>query len=257
VAAFFDLDKTVIAKSSLLAFSRPFYAGGLISRRAVLKSSYAQFVFMLSGADSQTLDRMRAHITALCTGWDVEQVSAIVRETLHDVVNPLVYAEAAMLIAEHAEQGHDVVVVSASGTELVTPIADMLGATHSVATQMVVQDGRYTGDIAFYCYGENKATALDDLAAMYGYDLDECYAYSDSATDLPMLEAVGHPYVVNPNRALRKTAELRGWQVLTFTDAVSLRSRIPATTTAVAATAVGIGAVAGATWYGLRRRKQR
>ncbi|MGH3622277.1 MAG: HAD family hydrolase [Sciscionella sp.] len=259
VAAFFDLDKTVIATSSLLAFSRPFFAEGLINRRAVLKSSYAQFFFMLSGADADQVERMRQQLTALCTGWDVEQVSAIVEETLHDIVDPLVYSQAAELIAAHRESGHDVVLVSASGAELVTPIADMLGATYSVGTRMVVADGRYTGEIEFYCYGANKAAAIRELSEQHGYQLDQCHAYSDSATDLPMLEAVGHPHVVNPNRALRRTAEQRGWPVLSFSDAVSLRARATAQRpTAVAATAVGIGAVAaGATWLGWRRRRQR
>src|ERR1044072_8697520 len=83
-AAFFDLDKTVIAKSSTLAFSRPFFRNGLINRRAVLKGAYAQFVFAASGADADQVERMRSHLTALCTGWDVQQVRAVVDETLHD-----------------------------------------------------------------------------------------------------------------------------------------------------------------------------
>ncbi|WP_137813845.1 HAD-IB family hydrolase [Gandjariella thermophila] len=259
VAAYFDLDKTVIAKSSTLAFSRPFFQEGLINRRAVLKSAYAQFVFMQAGADADQMDRMRAHLTALCEGWDVEQVRAIVEETLHDIVDPLVYREATQLIAEHKHEGHDVVVVSASGAEIVAPIAKMVGATHSIATRMVVNDGKYTGEIDFYCYGENKAIAAKQLAEQNGYDLAECHAYSDSITDLPLLEVVGHPTVVNPDRGLRKIAAQRGWPVLTFSDPISLRARIPTPSgTAVAAAAVGIGAVAAAgfAWYGLRRRRR-
>ncbi|MGX7825748.1 HAD family hydrolase [Actinokineospora sp. 24-640] len=259
-AAFFDLDKTVIARSSALAFSRPFFQGGLINRRGVLKSAYAQFVFAISGADADQVERMRAHLTSLCTGWDVEQVRAIVEETLYDIVDPLVYAEAAELVAEHREQGHDVVVVSASGEEIVAPIAKMIGATHSAGTHMVAVDGRYTGEIDFYCYGENKAAAIRALAEEHGYDLAACHAYSDSSTDLPMLEAVGHPRVVNPDRALRKVAAERGWPVLNFTKPISLRSRFTVPSgTAVAVTAIGIGAVAtaGAAWYGFQRRKKR
>jgi HAD superfamily hydrolase (TIGR01490 family) len=259
VAAYFDLDKTVIAKSSTLAFSRPFFQEGLINRRAVLKSAYAQFVFMQAGADADQMDRMRAHLTALCEGWDVEQVRAIVEETLHDIVDPLVYREATQLIAEHKHEGHDVVVVSASGEEIVTPIAKMVGATHSIATRMVVNGGKYTGEIDFYCYGENKAIAAKQVAEEHGYDLADCHAYSDSITDLPLLEVVGHPTVVNPDRGLRKVAAQRGWPVLTFSDPISLRARIPTPSgTAVAAAAVGIGAVAAAgfAWYGLRRRRR-
>jgi HAD superfamily hydrolase (TIGR01490 family) len=256
-AAFFDLDKTVIAKSSTLAFSKAFFDQGLINRRAVLKSSYAQFIYLLSGADHDQMDRMRVHLTNMCAGWDVEQVKSIVNETLHDVVTPLVFAEAADLIAGHKLCGRDVVVVSASGQELVAPIARVLGATHAMATRMVVEDGKYTGEIAFYCYGEGKVQAIRELAAREGYALEHCYAYSDSITDLPMLEAVGHPSVVNPDRALRKEAIARGWAVLTFSRPVSLRDRIPApSSAAVAATAaVGVSALAaGALTYSLLRR---
>lgn len=258
-AAFFDLDKTVIAKSSTLAFSRTFFRNGLINRRAVLKGAYAQFVFAASGADADQVERIRANLTALCTGWDVQQVRAIVDETLHDIVDPLVYAEATELIADHKAEGRDIVVVSASGAEIVTPISEMIGADSSMGTRMVAVDGRYTGEIEFYCYGQNKASAIKELAAEHGYDLTASHAYSDSITDLPMLEAVGHPTVVNPDRGLRALALERGWPILEFTRSVSLRSRFqtPSGTT-VAVTAIGLGAIAtaGATWYGLNRRRK-
>jgi len=256
-AAFFDLDKTIIAKSSTLAFSKPFFDQGLLNRRAVLKSSYAQFIFLLSGADHDQMERIRAHMANMCTGWDVAQVKSIVNETLHDIVTPLVFAEAADLIAAHKLCGRDVVVVSASGEEIVAPIARALGAKHAMETRMVVEDGKYTGDVEFYCYGEGKVEAIRELAAREGYPLEHCYAYSDSITDLPMLDAVGHPSVVNPDRALRKEAAERGWPVLSFSRPVSLRDRIPAPSGAAIATtaAVGISALAaGAVTYSLLRR---
>ncbi|MDD7812568.1 HAD-IB family hydrolase [Mycobacterium sp. CSUR Q5927] len=256
-AAFLDLDHTVIAKSSALAFSKPFMDQGLINRRTVLKSSYAQFLMLLSGADHDQMERMRTHLTNMCTGWNVEQVKAIVNETMHDIVTPLVFAEAAELITDHKLCGRDVVVVSASGEEIVAPIARALGATHAMATRMVVADGKYTGEIAFYCYGEGKVQAIRELAAREGYPLEHCYAYSDSITDLPMLQAVGHPSAVNPDRALRKEAIAHGWPVLAFSRPVSLRDRISAPSGAAVATtaAVGISAVAaGALTYSLLRR---
>jgi HAD superfamily hydrolase (TIGR01490 family) len=258
IAAFFDLDKTIIAKSSTLAFSKPFFDQGLINRRAVLKSSYAQFLFLLSGADHDQMERMRAHIANMCAGWDVEQVRSIVAETLHDIVDPLVFAEAADLIADHKLRGHDVVVVSASGEEIVGPIADALGADFSTATRMEVENGRYNGTVEFYCYAEGKVEAMNILAEARNYDLSQCFAYSDSITDLPMLSAVGHPTAVNPDRALRKEAASVGWPILTFSNPVSLRSRIqsPSGTTVAASAAVGFSAlVAGAVTYGLLRRK--
>ncbi|WP_369635586.1 HAD family hydrolase [Nocardia sp. JMUB6875] len=258
VAAFFDLDKTVIARSSAFVFSKPFLDQGLLSRRAVLESSYAHFLFLLQGADHDQMERMREHLTKMCAGWDVDQVRSIVAETLHDIVDPLIYAEAADLIADHRIRGHDVIIVSASGEEMVAPIAAALGADHFAATRMVIENGKYAGEVEFYCYGKGKVEAIEKLAAQYDYDLSRCYAYSDSSTDLPMLEVVGHPTAVNPDRALRREAATRGWPVLTFSNPVSLWARIPApTTTTVAATAaVGLGALAaGALTYRLLRRR--
>jgi len=226
-AAFFDLDKTVIAKSSVLAFSRPFYHGGLITRRAVLKSAYAQFVFLAGGADHDQMERMREYLSQLCRGWNVQQVREIVAETLHELIDPIIYEEAASLIEEHHAAGRDVVIVSSSGSEVVEPIGELLGADRVIATRMREEDGRYTGEIDFYAYAENKASAIRELAEAEGYDLSRCYAYSDSATDLPMLEEVGHPAVVNPDRGLRKEATARDWPVLTFTRPVPLRRRMP------------------------------
>jgi HAD superfamily hydrolase (TIGR01490 family) len=259
-AAFFDLDKTVIAKSSTLAFSKPFYRGGLVNRRAVLKSSFAQFVYLLQGADEDSMDRMRDYLKKLCTGWPVEQVNAIVAETLHELIDPMVYAEAVALFDRHHADGLDVVIVSSSGEEVVGPIGDMLGVDHVVATRMVVEDGRYTGEIAFYAYGEGKAEAIRELAQQRGYDLAQCWAYSDSITDRPMLEAVGNPVAVNPDKALRRHAAEVGWRLREFRRPVRMRrGRMPTMPqppgppaayagVAVAATAAGL-----AWWAGHRR----
>jgi HAD superfamily hydrolase (TIGR01490 family) len=261
-AAFFDLDKTIIAKSSTLAFGRPFYQSGLLNRRAVLRSAYAQFVFALAGADEDQMDRMRDYITAMCTGWDVAQIREIVNETLHDIIDPLVYDEAVERIQQHKSAGQDVVIVSSSGEEVVGPIGAMVGADYVLATRMVVSDdGKYTGEIERYVYGPEKAEAVRELAAERGYDLAASYAYSDSITDLPLLEEVGHPTAVNPDRALRKIAVERGWPILTFANGVPLRERIsglrpPHATATLSVASAGVAAV-GAAWYALHRRRTR
>jgi phosphoserine phosphatase len=191
----------------------------------------------------------------MVTGWDAATVHDIVRETLHDIVDPLIYAEAADLIEEHRAQGREIVIVSSSGAEMVEPIGEMLGVDRVVATRMVTADGRYTGEIDFYAYGENKAAAMAQLAAEGGYDLADCWAYSDSITDLPMLSAVGHPTAVNPDRALRKAALERGWPVLQFTRPVSMRARFSSSPTpVVTGAAMGVGAaVVGLAWYARHR----
>jgi HAD superfamily hydrolase (TIGR01490 family) len=263
-AAFFDLDKTVIARSSTLAFSRPLYAGGLINRRGLLRSAYAHFLYLLGRADHDQMERMRGYLSSLVVGWNVQQVRDIVAETLFEIIEPVVHQEALTLIDEHHAAGRDVVLVSSSGSELVEPIAGMVGADLVIATRMTVRDGRYTGDIDFYAYRENKATAIRELAAQRGYDLAASYAYSDSGTDVPMLEAVGHPYAVNPDRALRREAAARGWPVLDFTDPAPLRRRLadhldhvphaPASTVVPAAAAAAVALTAVLTWLVLRRR---
>ena len=135
-AAFFDLDKTIIAKSSTLAFSKPFQAGGLITRGAMLRSAYAQFVYLVGGADHDQMEKIRAFMSQLVEGWDVETVQEIVAETLHHVVDPIVYDEAVSLIEEHHAAGRDVVIVSASGAEVVEPIGEMLGADDVIASRL-------------------------------------------------------------------------------------------------------------------------
>jgi HAD superfamily hydrolase (TIGR01490 family) len=256
-AAFFDLDKTIIARSSTLAFSKPFQAGGLISRRAVLRSAYAQFVYHVGGADHDQMEKMRQFLSAMCAGWDVQTVREIVAETLHNVVEPIVYDEAVSLIEEHHFAGRDVIIVSASGSEVVEPIGEMLDADGVVATQMRIVDGRYTGEIDYYAYGANKAAALQRLAEENDYDLSRSYAYSDSATDVHMLEVVGHPYAVNPDRELRREAVARGWPVLVFTRPVALRSRMRLPRGRPTMTAVATFAVAGGAVYVAARRLAR
>ena len=253
-AAFFDLDKTVIARSSTMAFSRPLYAGGLLSRSAMLRSAYSHFFYHASGADHTQMERLREQVSRMVVGWEVQQVRDIVATTLAELIGPIVYEEATALIAEHQAAGRDVVIVSASGVELVEPIGVMLGADRVIATRMGIADGRYTGTIDYYAYGENKALAVRELAHERGYRLEECYAYSDSVTDLPMLEVVGHPVAVNPDKALRREAQARGWLIQDFVRPVSLGPKFPVPTAARTA-ALGAGAAAGLVWYASRRKE--
>ncbi|MFF7635560.1 HAD family hydrolase [Kitasatospora sp. NPDC008050] len=259
-AAFFDLDKTIIAKSSALAFSRPFYQGGLINRRAVLKSAYAQFVFLVGGADHDQMEKMRQYLSALTRGWNVQQVREIVAETLHGMIDPLIYEEAAALIEQHHAAGRDVVIVSSSGAEVVEPIGTLLGADHVIATRLAIEDGCYTGEIEYYAYAENKAAAIRELAECKGYNLADSYAYSDSITDLPLLEAVGRPSAVNPDRGLRKEAVAREWPILVFDRPIELHRRLPEfkapSRGVLAAAAVGAACLsAGLVWQLAKRQR--
>jgi HAD superfamily hydrolase (TIGR01490 family) len=260
-AAFFDLDKTVIAKASMVAFGRPFYDEGLISRRHVVRALWGQLVFMHLGASEQKLARIRESVLRLTRGWDQARVRAIVRETLEMVVEPIVYAEAAELIEQHRAAGRRVFIVSASPEEIVEPLAEYLGVDDAIASRARVDEaGRYTGEMAFYAYGPYKAEAMRARAEAEGIDLSRSFAYSDSYTDAPMLEVVGHPVAVNPDRVLRKLAEEHGWEVRTFSRPVPLRERRvprvprPRGPTAAVAGVVVAGAGAGVlAWWRLRR----
>lgn len=258
-AAFFDLDKTVIARASMVAFGRPFYREGLISRRHVLRALYGQLVYMHLGASEQKLARIRASVLRLTQGWEQARVRRIVRETLDEVIEPIVYAEAAELIGEHKAAGRRVFIVSASPEELVQPLADYLGVRETIASRAQVDEhGRYTGTMAFYAYGPRKAEAMREIAEREGVDLAASYAYSDSYTDAPMLEAVGHPVAVNPDRMLLKLARERGWEVRHFSRPVPLRPRRVPTPAAGPTAAVGGVLVAGAAgalvWWRARGR---
>ncbi len=173
-----------------------------------------------------------------------------VAETLLTIIDPLVYDEAVHLIEQHREEGRDIIIVSASGAEVAEPIGAMLGADHVIATKLSEEGGRYTGEIEFYNYGPTKAESIQTLALRRGYLLADCHGYSDSSTDLPMLEAVGHPVAVNPDGALERHAVVNGWPVVHFsqrTKAVIRRAAAGA-----AATAIGAAGFAGGMRYAAR-----
>ena len=227
-AAFFDLDKTVIAKSSTLAFGRPLYKAGFVGRRALMRMGLAQLVYMLFGADHDQLERARVGLLDLIAGWHRAEIEQLVRETLTEIAEPLVYAEALFLIDEHARQGRRVIIVSASPEEIVRPISEHIGVSEVIATRVKTDaQGRYLPEMAQYAMGPGKAEAMLALAEQDDIDLAGSYAYSDSITDLPMLETVGNPVVVNPEKELRKEAEEREWPILEFQRPVSIGPTIP------------------------------
>jgi HAD superfamily hydrolase (TIGR01490 family) len=258
-AAFFDLDKTVISKSSSLALSRPFFRAGLVTRPQLLRGIYAQIVYLLLGADEKRMDRAKDGLLALTKGWDREEIEEVVREALEEVVDPFIYQEALDLIALHQALGRKVYIVSSSPEEVVRPLADRLGVDGVVATRAESIDGKYTGKLEFYCYREQKAEAIQQLAEAVGIDLSGSFAYSDSITDQPMLEGVGNPVAVNPDRELRRLAQQRGWKVRDFRRPVRLRHRL-ANVRRPSPVAVAIGAAMVAAivaWLYLRGRLAR
>ena len=256
-AAFFDLDKTIIATSSSTAFARDLRSNGLLKSSDALRTAYAQFLFMVGGADARQTARLRDALAETITGWNAAKVSRIVEETVKQQIDPVVYEEALTLIHRHQANGRDVIIVSASGAEVVAPIASLLGAEDYIASRMEVKDGVFTGKISLYAFGPYKADAIREMAAERGYDLARCYAYSDSITDAPMLDAVGYGFAVNPNQAMRRAAAGHGWGVLHFRRPVALRASNRRRGFVIGAVVAGTALTAGLAWWTLTRRRDR
>ena len=218
-AAFFDLDKTILDTSSNVALSGPFIEAGLMSRRTAITSFLVQLPYLLSGADESRMGR----------GWNAAFLEATVEDALERTIAPVCYAQALRRIAYHKSIGDVVVIASASVEQVVRPIATMLGADEVLASKAAVdEDGCFTGEVTHFNQAQGKADACEALARSRGWDLSECSAYSDSVSDAPLLRLVGHPYAVNPDRALREIAEREGWPTLTFTSTVRvLPRRVP------------------------------
>ncbi len=226
-AAFFDLDKTIIAGSSTLAFGKPLYRAGFLHRGTLLRLGIAQISYMLFGADESSLERARDEMLDLVSGWHKAEIESIIADTLDDVIEPLVFAEALFLIDEHKRAGRAVYVVSASPEEFVTPIAAMVGIEGVIATRIRTDRlGRYVPELEQYVMGPGKVDAMHRVAERDDLDLSRSFAYTDSYTDIPMLEIVGNPIVVNPEKELKEEAERREWPILEFQRPVSLGPRV-------------------------------
>jgi HAD superfamily hydrolase (TIGR01490 family) len=215
-AAFFDLDRTLLRRSSALALAGTFRARGLISRRQLAKAAAWQLLFVLRGASHDAVKRAAEDGLLILRGFSPVEMRELVTGAMEKVLRPLVYEDSLQLIDRHRRRGEPVYIVSATLQEIVQTIADDLGFDGALGTVCEVQDGVYTGRAVRALHAEGKASCVRELAAREGYDLAECTAYSDSHTDLPFLETVGHPVVVNPDRALRRIAAERNWPVLEF-----------------------------------------
>jgi len=259
-AAFFDLDRTVIAKASIAAFGRPLHRAGFITAATAARAAWGQLVFRFFGADEARMAKAREMALRLAAGWERDRLRAFVRENLIDVIEPIVYTEALDLMADHRRDGHRVYLVSAAPDEIVEPLGQYLGVDGVVATRAVIDDeGRYTGEVAFSNEGPNKAVAIQALADAEGIDLAVSFAYSDSITDLPMLEAVGFPVAVNPDRDLRRAATARGWPVVVFDRPIRLRDRVslppPGPLLAMAGTVAAVGGASALALWARRRAR--
>lgn len=215
-AAFFDLDRTLLSRSSSLALAGSFRERGLIARRQLVKAGIAQLLFSRFGAGHDRAGQTADAAMAVLKDLPVATMREIVREAWEPVLRPLVYREALELAEDHQARGEAVLVVSGALQEVADELALGLGLTGALGSRAEVRDGVYTGRLERRLIGPEKAVALEELAAARGHDLQSSTAYSDSATDLAFLEAVGIPVAINPDRELRRIARERGWPVRRF-----------------------------------------
>jgi len=223
VAAFFDLDRTLISRSSSLALAGPFRKRGLIGRRQLAQAAIAQLVFVRLGAGQGRVGQTADSAMSILKGVSVEVMREIAADAWEPVLRPLVYREAIDLAAIHAARGERVFIASAALEEVVEMIALELGFDGALASRAEVRDGVYTGRLERRLYGPEKADALEVLAEAEGLELPSSTAYSDSYSDIPFLEAVGSPVAVNPDKELRRVAGERGWPIRHFRDRLGTR----------------------------------
>jgi HAD superfamily hydrolase (TIGR01490 family) len=229
-AAFFDLDRTVLRRSSALALAGSFRERGLIDRTQLAKAAAWQLLFVLRGAGHETVRRAAEDGLAILKGFHPDEMRALVGEAMEPVLKPLVYAEPLALVEQHRGRGEPVYIVSATLQEIVETLADELGFDGALGTICEIgPDGAYTGRSIRSLHAEAKARGVRELAAREGFDLAASTGYSDSHTDVPFLEVVGYPVAVNPDRELRRVAAERGWPVLEFSQRAypHARRRVP------------------------------
>jgi HAD superfamily hydrolase (TIGR01490 family) len=223
-AAFFDLDRTLLRRSSSLALAGSFRERGVIGRGQLAQAALWQLLFVARGAGAEAVRRAAEDGMALLRGFTVAGMQELVAEAMEPVLKPLVYAEPLELVQRHREAGERVYIVSAALQEIVDALAAELGFDGALGSLAEQEHGVYTGRVLRALHGEAKAACLREVADRDGIELAASTAYSDSHTDLPFLEAVGRPVAVNPDRALRRVAAERGWPVLEFGE--RLRPRL-------------------------------
>ena len=215
-AAFFDLDRTLIAGSSAFDFARASAKAGLMSRRALTQAALGNVLFRLRGSTDESTAQLREAVSQLLTGVRVRDIQRLGPDVLAGLL-PRLYPKVLMAAYEHQDAGRPVYIVTAASQEMAELLAHVLAFDGGVGTVSEIADGIYTGRMLEpFTYREGKAEAIRELAEREGYDLAASYAYSDSESDLPMLRAVGNPVVVNPDTELARVAREEGWAVMRF-----------------------------------------
>jgi HAD superfamily hydrolase (TIGR01490 family) len=242
-AAFFDLDRTLMAGASGLHWARAAQRSGLLARRQLWADAWANVMFRLQGSTDEATERVKDRVSAWIAGRRVTDLDRLAPLVLAGVL-PRLYPQMLEVAYRHQDSGVPVFICTATTQGTADMLAHVLGFDGAAGSRLEERDGVYTGRFdGPFCYREGKPVRMQELAAARGLDLSDSWAYSDSSSDLPMLEAVGNPVAVNPDRELALVARQRGWQVMRF-ETLGRSLKVAAAVTAGAAAAATVGRAA-------------
>jgi HAD superfamily hydrolase (TIGR01490 family) len=223
VAAFFDVDKTLVNGASLLFLARAARSLGIVKWRDLVRFGLKSASFRKHGEQLSVLDQVRDRGMRLLAGQRADRLHALAEQVV-STMQPRIWPETRALLEAHLEAGHEVYLISATPDFLAQELAASLGATAGIGSGLEIEDGVFTGRFTGgTMHGAEKARAAEALMAEHGLEPADCYAYSDSSNDLPLLSAVGTAVAVNPDHSLARHARESGWRVLQL-DPASIRA---------------------------------
>ena len=216
--AFFDVDNTITRGSTLYFLGKGMYNRGFFTKRDIGAWVLANIRFRMTGTEkSEVISRFQKAATDFIGGHDVKEIRIIGEQIYSEFVSPSIWQGTIELAKEHLSSGDEVWLVTASPEDFAKLIAERLGFTGAIGTKAEIKDGKYTGNLSGkLLHGKEKAIAITELTKARGINLKDCFAYSDSHNDLPLLSAVGHPRAINPDAKLRIIAFAQSWPVHDF-----------------------------------------
>src|SRR3954447_2974622 len=237
-AAFFDLDRTLMAGSSGLHWARAAYRAGLVGRRQMAGDAWANIRFRLRGSTDEETEAVKDRLGEFLEGRKVKDLERLGHQVLAGVL-PRLYERMLQTAYDHQDAGRPVYICTAATQDMADILAEVLGFDCATGSKLAKRDGFYTGGFdGPFCYGEGKPKRMREIAERDAIDLAASWAYSDSASDLPMLRAVGHAVVVNPDTELAAVAKQEGWDIMRF-ETLGRRLKISAALLASSAAAAG------------------
>jgi len=261
VAAFFDVDNTIVRGASAYHIARGLHQRGYLRKRDILRFGWESAKYSMFGENKEQIDDLRREGLGIIKGWSAAEMNAVGEEVYDEVLALRIFPGTKAIIDDHLAKGDEVWLVTASPIEVGRVIARRLGVTGALGTVAEQDNGHYTGRmVGDMLHREAKAAAVAALAAERNLDLSRSYAYGDSTNDVPMLEAVGNPTAINPDARLRRQASQHGWPIREFRKRSKsgrrgvVKASITGTVWAGLAVARGLRAALRGIWRGLFRR---